>query len=62
MLIYRDEHWTPKRKEELLLAIAAGSVTEAAALAEHGLTPEELDEWRRRYSREGRRGLRVTKR
>jgi len=46
--------WTPERKAALLADIDSGRTTEAAAMAEHGISAGELAEWRR--PRTGARG------
>lgn len=55
-------HWTPRRKESLLLAIRHASPTQRTAiLSGHGLTEEEVASWDRRFAQHGRRGLHETK-
>lgn len=52
--------WTPKRKEEVVAAIAQGQMTTAEARAQHGLSEEELAAWQRDYAAHGKAGLRTT--
>ena len=40
--------WTPYRKLHVIEGIAAGYVTEAEAMAPHGISEEELGTWKRR--------------
>ncbi|MDP2816156.1 MAG: DUF1153 domain-containing protein, partial [Rectinemataceae bacterium] len=55
--------WVPSRKEVVVEAITAGTVTVAQVLEQYpDLSLEELESWQRRYNRQGRKGLRVTKR
>lgn len=61
--ILADEtRWTPTRKLQVLndydLTDAAGK---ALILTVHGLTADEIDQWRRAYRRLGLAGLKVTK-
>ena len=39
--------WAPRRKAELLDAIASGAVTLEAALVDYALSAEEIAEWER---------------
>lgn len=53
--------WTPTRKLDLLVDIAAGEITRAGAFERFGVTEAELDSWERRWAAYGARGLSVTK-
>jgi transposase-like protein len=53
--------WTPKRKEEVVVAIAEGRITVTEAKEQHSLSDEELATWTRDYVAHGRAGLRVRK-
>jgi hypothetical protein len=55
-------HWTPKRKSAVLLELdEADEAQRADIMAEHGLSIEEVNQWRRAHERLGVGGLRVTK-
>jgi transposase-like protein len=51
--------WTARRKAEVLKRIADGQLSDAAACATHGLSPEELAAWRRDFAAHGEDGLRA---
>lgn len=51
--------WTAQRKAEVLSAIAADPACELALMDHHGLSAEELDEWRRAEADAGQAGLAV---
>ena len=52
-------HWTPSRKEVVLVQIRAGALTPAEALVRFMVSPDELDGWDKAHRRDGRRGLEV---
>lgn len=53
-----EVRWTPQRKRKVLRDLdSAGAERRAALMAEHGLTPDELTQWRRNFDRHGLRGL-----
>lgn len=52
--------WTARRKQETLADLDRGLVTEAELLERCGLTPEELEEWRKLYKQGGKAALRTT--
>ncbi len=54
--------WSPLRKFDLCAAIRRGEVTRDAAIAAHGLSAEELDDWLERQARGGVAALRSTTR
>ena len=49
--------WTGRRKAELVARICRDEITADAAMAEHGLTEEEILSWATRYARYGAAGL-----
>lgn len=52
--------WTPTRKLTLLNRLAcADEAGREALLAEHEVTPEEIEQWRGAYDRHGLPGLAV---
>lgn len=54
--------WVPSRKEAVVEAITDGAVTVEQVLQRYpGLSLEELESWQRRYNRQGRNGLSITK-
>lgn len=53
--------WTPRLKARILGNLAAGRTTRAALLQMHGISSEELAEWRRAYNKYGIKGLRTTR-
>ena len=54
--------WNPRRKAEVVRAIATGRLSEAEACRLYRMTAEELAGWKRALDESGERGLRVTKR
>jgi hypothetical protein len=53
--------WIARAKAALLGRIDAGDLTEDAAIAQYGLSAEELDAWRRRVNAYGVEGLMVSR-
>jgi two-component system cell cycle response regulator CtrA len=53
--------WTPRRKAEVLEAVASGQITLEEALRRHQLTQEEFLAWQRAYEAFGLPGLRSTR-
>ena len=53
--------WTAARKEAVVADVRAGRLTFDEAIATHGLSAEELQDWERRFARHGRRGLASTR-
>lgn len=51
--------WTPARKDELVLGVRRGELTESQVVNAHGLSWEEWRSWNDRHDRHGRRGLSV---
>ena len=47
-LLWPVRRWTPYRKLHVVEGIAAGHITEAEAMAAHGISAEELGTWKRR--------------
>lgn len=57
-----ETRWTPTRKLEVLNQFDQGDAAERAALlVEHGLSDDEISQWRGAYSRHGLAGLAVGK-
>jgi hypothetical protein len=52
--------WTPYRKVDVVVAIAAGFLTVEDALARYKLSADELASWREALQKTGPDGLRVT--
>lgn len=53
-----EVRWTPQRKRKVLREIdGAGAERRAALMAEHGLTPDEISQWRIGFERHGISGL-----
>lgn len=55
------KRWTHIRKLALILEIDFGTISEADARAVHGISEDELAEWRRRVSDYGVDAIKVTK-
>lgn len=53
--------WVASRKMAVLNRIDAGELSVEDAYAQFELSPEELAEWRARYERYGKLGLRTTR-
>jgi hypothetical protein len=56
------ERWTARRKAAVVVAIAAGLITVAAACERWALTVEELEAWQRGFAADGVAALRATRR
>jgi len=52
-------HWTPARKEALLVQIRAGEIDAEDACAQFNISADELESWALAYARDGQRGLQV---
>ena len=52
--------WTPHRKLGVLKALDHGLLALDEACGRYGLTPEEVDEWRRSFRQYGPAGLKST--
>ncbi|MGX9855574.1 CtrA inhibitor SciP [Limimaricola variabilis] len=52
--------WVASRKARLLLGIASGLISRERAIADYGLSEEELASWERLAARHGSKGLRAT--
>ena len=52
--------WTPRRKAEVVAAVAGGLLTLDEACDRYALTTEEFGSWQGALDRSGLRGLRVT--
>lgn len=55
--------WTPQRKEAIVMAINYGSASVQSAVIryrEHGLSADEIEEWRHSYAMYGFRGLKTS--
>lgn len=48
MTIHR---WTPNRKIEVLRSLSSGMLSLKQACTIHGLTEEEIKEWKRKYDK-----------
>jgi hypothetical protein len=55
------KRWTPRRKLEVLHAIATGALTRREAMIYHDLSTAELAEWQAAYDTHGLKGLRTTR-
>lgn len=53
--------WTPRRKAEVVAAVAGGLLTFDEACERYSLSIEELASWQRAVDRSGMPGLRVTR-
>ena len=53
--------WTPRRKAEVVAAVAGGLLTFDEACERYSLSIEELTSWQRAVDRSGMPGLRVTR-
>ena len=53
--------WTPRRKAEVVVAVAGGLLTFEEACDRYSLSMEELTGWQRAVESSGMRGLRVTR-
>ena len=53
--------WTPRRKAEVVAAVAGGLLTFDEACERYGLSLEEFAGWQRAVDRSGMPGLRVTR-
>ena len=53
--------WTPRRKAEVVAAVAGGLMTIDEACTHYNLTFEELASWERAVERSGLHGLRITR-
>lgn len=51
--------WTPARKDELVLAVRRGELTEDQVIAAHRLERDEWQSWMARQDRHGRAGLSI---
>ena len=57
-----DTHWTPARKLQVLNDFdLTDDDGKTAILTAHGLSADEIDQWRGAYQRHGLAGLKVTK-
>ena len=54
------QRWHPRRKAEVVAAVAGGLLTVDAACARYELTLEEYASWQRGVERDGLRGLKAT--
>lgn len=55
------ERWTPTRKLQVLNDYdAAGDEARAALLVKHGLSTDEIDQWRDAYRARGLAGLQIS--
>ncbi len=54
------QRWHPRRKAEVVAAVAGGLLTVDAACERYDLTIEEYASWQRGVERDGLRGLRTT--
>lgn len=61
MKIKTTTRYTAKRKAAILADITNGKITADEVCAEHNITREELDGWRKSLERSGQQGLRVTR-
>lgn len=61
MQIKTTTRYTAARKAAILAAIHNGETTTEIACAEHNITPEELESWRKSLDRSGQQGLRITR-
>ncbi len=52
--------WVASRKARVVLAVAAGLMTEREAIDRYGLSDEELGLWRDAIASHGEKGLKVT--
>jgi transposase InsO family protein len=57
MNIHKNARLTPKRREEMALAVIAGSMTKAAAARVFGVTRKIVARWEERYRLLGREGM-----
>ena len=55
------DHWVPRRKAEVVVAVRGGLLTMDEALERYNLTIEEYASWERAMMRFGLGGLRTTK-
>ncbi len=53
--------WTPRRKAEVVAAVAGRLLSAGEACKRYSLTAEELEDWQRRIDHGGLRGLRATR-
>jgi transposase-like protein len=53
--------WSPNRKEAVVKAVRRGALSVEEADRRYDLSPDELNEWLRRYAAHGRAGLAVSK-
>lgn len=53
--------WVPARKAAVLRAIDCGDLEQMRACRIYGISPEELDNWRKSIKSDGIPGLRVTR-
>lgn len=53
--------WVPRRKAEVLAAVANGLLTLDEACERYSLTMEELASWQRLFQQGGVKGLRATR-
>ncbi len=53
--------WTPRRKAEVVAAVAGRLLSVGEACERYSLTAEEFEDWQRRIDHAGLRGLRVTR-
>ena len=53
--------WTPRRKAEVVAAVAGGLLTFDEACYRYSISIEELSSWQRAVDRSGMPGLRVTR-
>lgn len=54
--------WTHIKKWALILDIKRGAISQGEAQEIHGISDEEMAEWRARYDQYGPEGLKVTRR
>jgi SAM-dependent methyltransferase len=56
--LYGTGRWTAKRRADLVLSILRGERSVEDAAREHGLTPQEIEDWRKRFLLGAERALR----
>jgi len=55
------QHWVPRKKAEILIAIREGALSLDKACRQYLLSPEELLSWQASFASDGVGGLKVTK-
>ena len=53
--------WVPRRKAEVVAAVAGGLLTTEEACGRYSISPEEFASWQSAMQRSGMNGLRATK-